>query len=318
MEYYIGIDLGGTNVKTGIVDRDGNIIVEDSRPTAPPGQPDVVTRDMVGAVVAVINESGLNKDDVLGIGIGCPGTIDPHAGMVVYSNNLDWRDYPLRDIMQDKTWLPVYLGNDANVAALGEVVAGSAKDAQSAVVMTLGTGVGAGVIIEGRIVTGYNSAASEFGHMVIVKDGELCTCGRKGCLESYAAAPGLIRDTKRAMLANPESKMWQVSPDIEKVDGRTSFDAKDMGDAAAVKVVDDYISYLACGIANIINALQPEVISLGGGVANQGENLLVPLREKVYAEVYGGKGEKSTRLEQCTLGYKAGIIGAAMLVATQG
>lgn len=317
MEYYIGIDLGGTNVKTGIVDKDGNIIVEDSRPTAPPGQPDKVTSDMVGAVVAVVKESGLAKDDVLGIGIGCPGTVDPTSGMVVYSNNLDWRDYPLRDVMQDKTWLPVYLGNDANVAALGEVMAGSAKDTQSAVIMTLGTGVGSGVIIDNRIVTGFNAGAAEFGHTVIVKDGEQCTCGRKGCLEAYAAAPGLIRDTKRAMEKNPDSLMWQVCPDINKVDGRTCFDAKDKGDPAAIKLVDDYISYLATGVANIINGLQPEVVSLGGGIANQGENLLRPLREEVYREVYGGKGEKSTRIVQCTLGYKAGIIGAAMLVATQ-
>lgn len=317
MDYFVGIDLGGTNVKTAIVDRDGKIIVEDSRPTAPPGQPEKVADDMVRAIETVVEQSGLDKEQVLGIGIGCPGTVDPNSGVVIYSNNLDWHEFPLGDVLQDKTRMPVFMGNDANVAALGEVMAGSAKDAESAVVITLGTGVGSGVIFNSTILTGYNSGAAEFGHMVIVKDGEQCTCGRRGCLEAYAAAPGLIRDTKRAMQANPESLMWKVCPDIDKVDGRTSFDAKAMGDAVATKVVEDYVGYLACGLANIINGLQPEIVSLGGGVANQGENLLVPLREKVFEEVYGGKGEKHTRIESCTLGYKAGIIGAAMLAATQ-
>lgn len=317
MDYFIGIDLGGTNVKTALVDRAGKIIVEDSRPTAAPGQPEKVSGDMVGAIVEVVKQSGLEKEQVLGIGIGCPGTVDPVNGVVIYSNNLDWHNYPLRDVLQDKTWMPVYMGNDANVAALGEVMAGSAKDAQSAIVVTLGTGVGSGVVFGSDILTGYNSAAAEFGHMVIVHGGEQCTCGRRGCLEAYTAAPGLIRDTKRAMQANPDSLMWKVCPDIDMVDGRTSFEAKDMGDAAAQKVVDDYVGYLACGLANMINGLQPEIISLGGGVANQGENLLGPLREKVFEEVYGGKGEKHTRIELCTLGYKAGLIGAAMLAATQ-
>lgn len=316
MNVWIGIDLGGTNIKAGLVDAEGNILAQAGRPTALPRPAQAVADDIARTVRCLMEEHNLTLDKVGGIGIGCPGTVNSETGIVEYSNNLGWRNFALGDHLRRATGLPVWAGNDANVAALGEVCAGSAKGAHSAVIITLGTGVGCGIVLDGRILTGCNSAASEFGHMVIEFGGEPCTCGRKGCLESYASATGLIRMTREAVEAHPLSLMALSARD-EGVDGSTAFRAMRRGDDAAAAVVDRYISYLACGITNIINALQPEIISLGGGIAKEGDALLVPLREKVYAEVFGGRGEIYTRIETCTLGYKAGIIGAAMLAAQQ-
>lgn len=236
--------------------------------------------------------------------------------MVLYSNNLDWHDFAMGDYLTAKTGLPVKLGNDANVAALGEAVAGCAKGAQSAVVVTLGTGVGSGVVLDGKMLTGYTGAASELGHMVIqdVPGAPRCTCGRPGCFESLASATALIRMTKEARRAHPESALNTLAPAEDDVTGRTAFDAAAQGDAAGREVVDTYTHYLAVGIANIINIFFPEVIGLSGGVANQGENLLVPLRTAVEPMVFGSAfAKKKTRITTCTLGYRAGVIGAALL-----
>lgn len=236
--------------------------------------------------------------------------------MVLYSNNLDWHDFAMGDYLTAKTGLSVKLGNDANVAALGEAVAGCAKGAQSAVVVTLGTGVGSGVVLDGKMLTGYTGAASELGHMVIqdVPGAPRCTCGRPGCFESLASATALIRMTKEARRAHPESTLNTLAPAEDDVTGRTAFDAAAQGDAAGREVVDTYTHYLAVGIANIINIFFPEVIGLSGGVANQGENLLVPLRAAVEPMVFGNAfAKKKTRITTCTLGYRAGVIGAALL-----
>jgi glucokinase len=312
MRYCIGVDLGGTNIKAGVVDETGRILAEDSRKTKIPRPENEVSADIVETILCALSRAELTLDDIEGVGVGCPGRMDSVQGVVVYSNNLIWREYPLCDVLRESLHRPVYLGNDANVAALGEVWAGSALGASSAVIITLGTGVGAGIVIDSRILTGYNEAASEFGHTVIVYDGAPCTCGRRGCLEAYTSATGLIRMTREAMEQHPESLLWKLT-DLAGVDGRIAFIASRKGDQTAAEVINHYIGYLACGLTNVINAIQPEVISLGGGVAKEGDPLLIPLRERVYKEVYSGLGEKYTRIELCTLGYKAGIIGAAML-----
>ena len=250
--------------------------------------------------------------------MGCPGTVCD--GVVLYSNNLDWHDFAMADYLQAKTGLPVCLGNDANVAALGEALAGCAKGAQSAVILTLGTGVGAGVVLGGKLLTGYTGAASEAGHMVILDtaDAPRCTCGRHGCLEALASATALICMTKEARLAHPESALNVLAAKPEDVNGCTAFDAAAQGDAAAQQVVDTYIHYLAVGIANLINIFFPEVIGLSGGVANQGENLLKPLRAAVEPMVFGHDfAQKHTRITACTLGYRAGVIGAALLAKSR-
>ncbi len=310
--FCIGVDIGGTNIKAGVVDEVGNIVGEAELPTGAERPQEVVFGDIVEAVRRAILAAGVPRRELLAAGVGCPGTVIPSSGVVVYNNNLGWKDFPLGKLLSDTLSLPVRVENDANAAALGEVCAGSAKGASSAMILTLGTGVGSGFVVDGRIWTGWNSAASEFGHMVIVKGGRLCTCGRRGCLEAYASATGLIAMTREAMAAHPESAMNALAQADGRIGGHTSFVAAERGDAAALRVVDEYLDCLACGVANLINGLQPEVVSLGGGVGKQGERLLGPLRKKVYAEVYGGRGERFTRLVSCTLGYKAGLIGAAM------
>lgn len=313
--YFIGVDLGGTNIKVGIVDENCRILAEGDRPTALPRPAEAVCDDIAAEIRQVTQKADIPMEKIGGIGVGCPGTVNPVTGCVEYSNNLGWRDFPMRAYLRERTGFSAAMGNDANVAALGEVCAGSAKGAQSAVIITLGTGVGSGVVQGGAILTGHNCAAAEVGHMVIQRGGRLCSCGRQGCLEAYASATGLINMTREAVEAHPDSLLAKLALEKGKIDGRTAFLAAKEDDRAGKAVVEEYIDYLACGITNVINIFQPEIVSLGGGVAKEGENLLVPLREKVYREVFGGRGEKFTRIESCTLGYKAGLIGAAMLAA---
>lgn len=307
-DLYLGVDLGGTNIKAALVNAEGNILKESSVPTNLPRPAEAVCDDIAALCTALAD--GVR---VHGIGVGCPGTVD--GGVVRYSNNLNWHDFAMADYLQGKTGLPVRLANDANAAALGEALAGCAKGAESAVIVTLGTGVGGGVVLNGKLLTGYTGAASEPGHTVIcdTPNAPLCTCGRRGCFEAYASATALIRMTRQVMDAHPESALHTVAAN-GTVNGRTAFDAAELGDAAAKQVVDDYIHYLAVGIANLINMFFPQVIGLSGGVANQGENLLRPLRAAVQPMIFGDKyAKKHTALTTCTLGYRAGVIGAALL-----
>lgn len=312
---YLGVDLGGTNIKAGLVTDDGTLLAESTRPTALPRSAQAVCDDIAAVLDEVVERAGVPRDQIVGVGIGCPGTVDDETGVVHYSNNLNWHDFALRDYMAKQTGWRVRLVNDANAAALGEAVAGCAKGAHSAVVLTLGTGVGCGVVLEGKLLTGYTGAASELGHMVIVQDGAQCTCGRAGCLEAYASATALVRMTAQAMDQHPESAMHALVAQTGKINGRTAFAAKEHGDAVGTAVTQQYIGYLAQGVTNVINIFFPEVVAFSGGVANEGEHLLTPLREAVYPNVFGGmqQTQKHTRLACCTLGYRAGIIGAAML-----
>lgn len=308
---YAGVDLGGTNIKAALVTAEGEILCEGSRPTLLPRSSGEICADIAGLVDELAGKAGY-RGQVAGLGIGCPGSVDDN-GTVVYANNLGWVNFPAGQTLQEMTGLPVAVGNDANVAALGEALFGCAKGAQSAVIVTLGTGVGGGIIIGGQIVTGFNGAASELGHMVVAPGGVPCTCGQRGCLEMYASATGLVRMTREAMDRDPASRMHALAA-RSGMDGRLAFAAAAQGDSAARQVVDDYLGYLALGLSNLINILFPEVIGLSGGVANQGEALLAPLRRLVEPAVYGHElGGPRTRLVCCTLGYQAGVIGAAML-----
>ncbi len=293
--YYIGIDIGGTNLKSGVVDEWGNIIGESSVPTGAERPQKEVFQDILLSAERAVYDSGISMKDIKAVGMGSPGKIDYDTGTVIYNNNLGWKNFHIADLINEALHVPAVLENDADAAALGEVVAGSAKGAKSAIIITLGTGVGVGIVFDGKI---YRS--SEFGHMVIRSGGRKCTCGRKGCFEAYCSATGLIASTREAGITESDGS----------INGRTVFDSADKGNEAAIRVIDEYTSDLACGIVNLINGLQPEVISLGGGIAKQGERLLAPLREKVYAEMY--KGLTPPKIAACTLGYKAGLIGAAM------
>lgn len=308
----IGIDLGGTNIKGALVSAQGDILKEYSIPTRVELGPDAVAA-RIGEVIAQLC-TGESDAAVSGVGVGCPGTVDDESGIVRLAANLGFVNFDLRRALSAYTALPIHLGNDANVAALAEALFGVGHDAESTIVVTLGTGVGGGIVLGGKMLTGYTGAASELGHMVIVHGGEECTCGRRGCFEAYSSATALIRETKRAMAAHPESLLHAVAAENGGVDGRTAFDAKARGDAVGAAVVDAYIDHLACGLANLVNIFFPEVIALSGGVANQGEALLAPLRKLVRERSFASRyAVKHTRLALCTLGYRAGVIGAAML-----
>lgn len=310
--YYIGVDLGGTNIAAGVVSEDWKLVVKSSVKTNV-DDPDALVKDMADLIKKVISDAGISVSDIKSIGIGSPGTIDSKNGVVVYANNINFHNFPLAEKLKKFIVLPVFMSNDANVAALGEFVAGGAKEYNSAVMVTLGTGVGGGIILDGKIWEGYKSAGAEIGHTVIAVDGEQCSCGRKGCWEAYSSATALIRDTKRAIEKNPSSLMAEIAENDGKVSGKTAFSAAKKGDSVAQEVIDNYIKHLAEGIANILNLIAPEVVLLGGGIAYEGENLLVPLRKKVKSLVYGTDDSMHGEIKSATLGNDAGIIGAAAL-----
>ncbi|MBQ9117367.1 MAG: ROK family protein [Clostridia bacterium] len=312
--YTIGIDLGGTNIAAGLVDENFKIIRKTSMPTGAYRSADDITADMAKACRILCEEEGITVDDVTSVGIATPGTADTDSGIVIYANNLPFRDYPIAAKLKENFPVKkVAIANDANAAAYGEAVAGAGAGMKNFVMLTLGTGVGGGIIIDGKLYTGFNYSAGELGHMVIVHNGRPCTCGRKGCFEAYSSATGLIKMTKEKMIEAPDSVMWEiVDGDIRKVNGRTAFDAMRKGDAAGKEVVDEYISYLATGTANLINIFEPNVIAFGGGVANERENLLAPLRELVVNETY--PANERTEIKSAVLGNDAGIVGAAALV----
>lgn len=306
---YLGIDLGGTNIKGGVITDAGEVVREASRPTRAEQGPEAIA-DGVAALIREIE----GNESFDGVGLGCPGTVDDESGEVVCAFNLGLIHYDLRGAIRARTGYELRLGNDANVAALAEATFGAGRGAHSTVVLTLGTGLGCGVVLEGRMLTGYTGAASELGHMVIAEDGAPCTCGRRGCFEAYSSATALIRMTKEAMDAHPESVLHAVARENGAVDGRTAFAAKERGDAAGAEVVNTYIKFLAAGVTNVVNTFFPEIVAFSGGVANQGEALLAPLREEVSRQEFGGRYvKKHAKLLRCTLGYRSGIIGAALL-----
>ncbi|MBP3381970.1 MAG: ROK family protein, partial [Clostridia bacterium] len=251
---------------------------------------------------------------VRGVGVGSPGTCNKDTGIVERSNNLGFVNLPMCKMLEEHLGVQVAIENDANAAALGEFKAGAAKGADSCVCITLGTGVGGGVIIDSKIFTGANFAGTELGHTVINVNGEPCSCGRKGCWEAYASATALVRQTRRAMEADKDSKMWEIAGSLENVDGRTAFDAMRAGDAAGTAVVDAYIYYIAVGLVDMINIFQPDVLCIGGGICKEGDTLLVPLQKYIEAERYSQHTEKQTVLCVAKLGNDAGVIGAACLI----
>lgn len=311
-KYYVGIDLGGTFIKGGIVDDLGRILVEDKTPTESEKGAGRVATNIANLVKSLLKKMGLAPDDVEGIGMGVPGMIDSKNGNVIYSNNLRWKDFRIAEQVEKETGLKVKIANDANVAVLGEAKFGVAKGAENVVMLTLGTGVGGGIVAEGKLVEGNKSAGAELGHSVIVVGGEQCTCGRKGCLEAYASASAIIRDTKRAMEAHKDSKMWELGS-TEKVTGKTAFDYMHT-DVYAKSVVDHYIQMLACGITNLANIFRPETVILGGGVCAQGDGLVVPLQEKLNAELFAGELGPQVKIKIAELGNSAGLLGAAALL----
>ena len=314
--YRLGIDLGGTNIVAGVVDKNYKIVARASCKTAVPRPESEICDSMADVAKKAIEKAKITIDDIHSIGIGVPGAVNPKTGVIEYSANLFFHNWEVVKMMEERLGKKVLIENDANAAALGEYLAGSAKGAKNAVAITLGTGVGGGIIVDGKIYSGSNFAGAELGHMVIVKDGKECACGRHGCWETYASATGLINLTKQKILSEKLEFSYMLKlcdGDINKVSGKTSFDAMSDGDPTAKAVVEEYISYLSCGLVNIINIFQPDVLCIGGGISAQGENLLGPVRQYVERERYTKHNDKQTVICACTLGNDAGIIGAAYL-----
>ena len=317
--YRIGIDLGGTNIAAGLVNENYEIVAKSSVPThAAERTQEEIAAAMGELCFTLCAQAGVKMEEIEAIGVASPGIADHDKGLVVYTNNLPLLDFPVCKLLSEMTGVAsVHVENDANAAAWGEAVAGAAKGTKNSVMITLGTGVGGGIIIDGKVCSGFNYAGGELGHIVIEKDGVPCTCGRRGCWESYSSATALIRMTKEKIeechKTGRETAMDALVAAKGKVSGRTAFDGMRQGDAAATEVVDKYISYLATGITNIVNIFQPEVLSIGGGISGEKDNLLKPLVPLVHVEQYGSNLVPSTRIVIAELGNDAGIIGAAFL-----
>jgi len=312
--YRLGIDLGGTNIVAGVVDENYKILATAKRKTNCPRPVEAIVSDMAAVALEAVERAGLKIEDIEAAGVGSPGAITPVDGVVCFSNNLDFHDVPLAKMLKAKVGIDFYLENDANAAAYGEYIAGAGKEANSFIMITLGTGVGGGVIIDGKLFSGSNYAGAEMGHIVIDFNGEMCGCGRRGCWEAYASATALIRQTKKAMQENRDSIMWKlVDNNIEKVSGRTAFDAMRRNDKAGKEVVDNYIRYLGIGLTDHINIFQPDIVCIGGGVSKEGDNIIVPLKKFVAKENYARDVEKQTLIRTAALGNDAGIIGAAYI-----
>lgn len=310
---YIGIDLGGTSIKAGIVNEAGEITSKANCPTGVERGYEAVIRDMWGLCEQVIAQENLTAKDVKAIGIGLPGIADPATKRVPFCTNLGWVDVPVAQEMAKYTDIPVYIDNDATVAGLAESVAGVSKGAKNSVFITLGTGVGGGIIVNGQIYSGQHGVASEIGHMITVAGGEQCTCGNRGCWERYASATAIIREARKFAQANPDCSIAKaVEGNLENITAKTVIDLAKAGDPDASKLFDNYVYHLCIGIVNLINLYDPEVIALGGGVSHAGEFLLEAVRTKLPEMVFY-KTMKYARIELARLGNDAGIIGAAML-----
>lgn len=306
MSLYIGIDVGGTSIKGALIDGEGKLYGEDCVRTGN-------GVEIVDGIVAICNrftcKSGGEK--INGVGIGCAGVIDSENGTVVFSGNLRIKDFPLVKLVEEKVKLPVKITNDANAAALGEAKFGAGKNYSDSVLVTLGTGVGGGIVIGGKLFEGNKSAGAEIGHMVIESGGNRCSCGRRGCFEAYSSATALIKRTRWAMEEDAGSAMWQTFTS-DTATGKTAFDYMDT-DISAHEVVEWYVKYLACGLINLANIFRPQVIMLGGGVAAQGERLTSPLQAILDRELYAGS-YAPVKITCATLGNVAGAYGAAALL----
>lgn len=316
--YRIGIDLGGTNIAAGLVNEKFEILSKKSTPTLVGRPNEEIVDDIAALCKSLCANVGITIDQLQSVGIASPGLVDQESGNVVYSNNLKMRNFPMIPLLRKQ--IPVseiHLENDANAAAWGEVVAGAAKGCRNAVMITLGTGVGGGIIADGKIYKGFNSAGGELGHTVICVDGRPCTCGRRGCWEAYSSATGLICTTMEKLdeceKTGRKTKMTDLVAQKGRINGRTAFDAMRAGDAAGTEVVAEYVKYLSVGLANMINIFQPEVILIGGGISNEGQSLVDLLKDDVRKQTYGSAYAPNTEIRIATLKNDAGIIGAAVL-----
>lgn len=316
---YIGVDIGGTNLVVGLVSEKGEIIEHMHQPTQREREGEIVFDDIIRMCEQIIAKYALDKQEKITIGMGIPGSIFVKEGVVAYSNNIQLEQFPARAYVQERIRLQhkgcrcqVFIRNDADCAALGEVLFGGAKDYQDVIMVTLGTGVGGGIIINGKIFSGFYPGGAEIGHQIIERNGRMCTCGNKGCLEAYASATALIKASWERAQLHPESLLFTMTQgEFKNMNAKIPFDAATLGDKEAIAVVEEYISYLAIGLTNMINIFTPQMILIGGGVSKQGEHLIKLLTKQIKTMVYGRR--LVTKIAVATLGSDAGLIGAALL-----
>ncbi len=309
----IGIDIGGTSIKGGSIDYQGHV-KDYFQMDVVKGEPQLVTiQKIVDMVNNFIIAHGYKKEEILGVGVGVPGVIDSTNGIVNYSNNLKWSDLHLKDLLQEGIGLPVRITNDANAAALAEAKFGVGAKYKSFLMLTLGTGIGGGIVIDGKLFEGNLGKGAEFGHALLVMDGRQCACGRKGCLEAYASATALVNDSKEMMELHKDSKMWEVKEKLGILDARVPFEAARQDDKYAIELINNYVKYLSEGLINYFNIFRPEAVILSGGVAEEGEFLISKIREYCKERFFGLKMSPPVEVIKSTVGYDAGKIGAAAL-----
>lgn len=314
MKYYLGVDMGGTNIAAGVVDEEYRLIAKESVPAGAGRCADEIFGDMFRAAERAVQKAGLEMKDFTSLGIGMPSYIHPDTKLLVNANNFGWTDFPVYSYLEKYFELPVLVENDANCAVLGEAFCGAAKEFDNVVMLTLGTGVGGGILLDGRLYAGADGMGAELGHTKLVFGGEPCTCGQKGCLESYCSATALIRQAKRAMKSCPASLLYEVcGHEGSRLNGEMIFQAMEAGDKTAAGVVEVYIEYLAAGISTFITIFRPQIILLGGGLAQAGDVLLGPLGERLKENTFAAGQIGVPKILQATLGNDAGIIGAALL-----
>ena len=313
-KYIVGIDLGGMSAKGGLFTDNGTLLVCDKLKTDKSDGFEGTMQVLKRLTQLLVEKAGVCMDEVLAIGCGAPGVVDSRQGVVLRWSNFDWNNQPLAERLSQLTGKPVRVANDANAAALGEAKFGATASYQSSILLTIGTGIGGGIVFDGKLIEGYKSAGAELGHITIRENGLPCGCGRKGCYEKYASATALVSQTRHAMVERLDSLMWDIAGGrVENADGRTAFIAAAQGDETAQKVIEQFVGYLSEGIADFVNILRPEAIVLGGGIANEGEALFEPLRKAVDQRSYIAMDIVPLKIVGAKLGNQAGIYGAYCL-----
>ena len=310
---YVGIDIGGMSIKAGVVE-DGSILCKKTIETQPQASDVEIVKSIAGLISGLLVENNISKDDIAGVGIGSPGSVYDEKGIIRYCCNINFKNTPIVKLLQDFTGIKnIKVSNDANCAALGETVFGAGKGAKNTVMLTLGTGVGTGIVVDGKLLTGNRSAGAEGGHITINFGGATCGCGKKGHLEAYASATALMNQIADACKKNPDSLLAKKVEE-EGLSGKVVFDCKEQGDKVAERVVKRYLQYVGIGLVNYANVFYPEVLIIGGGISNQGDNIVKPLQRYVSRNVYGAEYNPKIKVVAATLKNDAGIVGASCLV----
>lgn len=313
MKYYLGVDIGGMTVKAGLVDENGNILYKDSCETKPEREYSEVIKDIFLLCERVVEKNNLTFEKIEGVGMGIPGTVNSEKGVVTYSGNLYFKNVNVLKEFKKYCKVPVFLGNDANCAALGETLFGSGQGHKNSILVTLGTGIGTGFILDGKIFEGNRGEGAEGGHICIRTGGIKCTCGERGCWEAYASATALMRETALYIKKYPDTVMKTLAESYGEINGQVAFEGCGQGDKAAEKVIKNYVKNVATGIISLVNIFRPDVVMIGGGVSNAGDEFVSMVEKIVKRHSFGGKHNKVPPIKRATLGNDAGIIGAACL-----